>query len=59
MDAVPWPVAADGWGPTCVNGKGEPNDWLGGTFLVEAVPILLDEVFEAASGNRGGGASDA
>ena len=45
-----------GWGPTCVDGKGEPNDWLGGTFLVEEVPILLDEVFEATSGNGGGGA---
>ena len=59
VDAIPWPAAADRWGPTCVDGKGEPNDWLGGAFLVEAVPILLDEMFEASSGNGGGGASDA
>jgi len=59
VDAIPWAAATDRWGPTGVDGKGEPNDWLGGTFFVEAVPKLLDEVSEAFAGIGGGGAADA
>ncbi len=59
MNAVPWLAAADGWRPSCDDGKSEPNDWFGGTFLVEAVPILLDKVFETFLGTRRSGIADA